>query len=245
MTAQPATPARRILDRFLCHGTVEEVDGITRRMRRVRIADESLRGLDWIPGQHIRLEVGDLLHAFRDGLRTYSIWDGDNHRGRLDLCILDHPEAGPGVRWSRAVRVGQRVAFTRPEGRLVIQHDAPYHLFAGDETASVAFGAMLRGLPASARVYASLEVDTPESRLPMPRADELTWVYRNRASPDPGLLATAVRALDLPAMPGTAYLAGEARTCQAVRHHLVHDRGWPKKSIIVKPFWTPGKRGLD
>ena len=30
-----------------------------------------------------------------------------------------------------------------------------------------------------------------------------------------------------------------------VAPHLVHDRGWPRRSAIVKPFWTPGKRGMD
>jgi NADPH-dependent ferric siderophore reductase len=244
MTTTPVPSVRRILDRFLCRGTVEAVDSIAPRMRRIRITGESLRDLDWTPGQHIRLQVGDLLRGFRDALRTYSIWDCDGH-GRLDLCILDHPEAGPGARWSRHVRVGQQVAFTHPEGRLVIRDNAPYHLFVGDETASVAFGAMLRALPASARVYAALEVDAPEDRLPLPRAGELTWVHREGALTGPDTLASALPALDLPTEPGMAYIAGEARTCQAVRRHLLNDRGWPRKSTIVKPFWAPGKRGLD
>ncbi|MEV4313044.1 siderophore-interacting protein [Actinocrispum sp. NPDC049592] len=233
----PATPVRRLLDRFLCRGTVEAVDDLTPRMRRIRITGESVRGLAWVPGQHVRLQVGDLFPNFGNALRTYSVWDyaGD---GRLDLCILDHPEGGPGARWARDVTVGQEVAFTRPEGRLVIHDDAPYQLFVGDETAAVAFGAMLRALPASARVFGLLEANGPDDRLPLPR--ELTWVYRD-AEP----LTTALEALDLPAEPGVAYIAGEARTCQAVRRHLVRDRGWPRKTAIVKPFWAPGKRGMD
>ena len=54
-----------------------------------------------------------------------------------------------------------------------------------------------------------------------------------------------MRELTLPAEPGTAYLAGEARTCQAVRAHPVRDRGWPRRSVLVKPFWPPGKRGME
>lgn len=50
--------------------------------------------------------------------------------------------------------------------------------------------------------------------------------------------------LDLPAQPGAAYVAGEARTCQKVRDFLVRERGWPRTAIKVKPFWTPGKRCL-
>ena len=44
---------------------------------------------------------------------------------------------------------------------------------------------------------------------------------------------------------GAAYLAGEARTIQLLRRQLVEERGWPRQAIVTKPFWTPGKRGLD
>jgi NADPH-dependent ferric siderophore reductase len=63
-------------------------------------------------------------------------------------------------------------------------------------------------------------------------------------SPSPSLVA-AVEGLDLPAEPGRAYVAGEARTVQAVRQHLVRERGWPRRSVLTKPFWTPGKRGME
>ncbi|MEO3781791.1 hypothetical protein ABGB12_00545 [Actinocorallia sp. B10E7] len=69
-----------LLDRVLLPGTVTETELLTPRMRRVRIAGEALRSLDWIPGQHVRLRVGDLrspqtwLSGFQDVLRTY-VWN--------------------------------------------------------------------------------------------------------------------------------------------------------------------------
>ena len=51
--------------------------------------------------------------------------------------------------------------------------------------------------------------------------------------------------LELPATPGVAYLAGEARTIQMLRRHLVAERGWPRQAIRTKPFWAPGKTGMD
>ena len=64
-------------------------------------------------------------------------------------------------------------------------------------------------------------------------------------SPGPAGLVEALRELALPDEPGVAYVAGEARVCQAVRRHLIKERAWPRTAVIVKPFWTPGKRGLD
>jgi NADPH-dependent ferric siderophore reductase len=229
MGNQDQMPVRRVLDRFFLHGEVSEIDDVTPRMRRIRISGEPLRDLAYRPGQHVRVRVGELgIKGFRDALRTYSVWDHDPD-GRLDLCVLDHPASGPGARWAREVHIGQKVALTKPEGRLVLRQDAPYHLFVGDETAAVAFGAMLRALPVSAKVLGVLEGDNH-----LPLARDLTWVGRG----------DLVQSLDLPAEPGVAYIAGEARACQAVRRHFL-ERNWPRKAIIVKAFWAPGKRGLD
>lgn len=132
--------------------------------------------------------------------------------------------------------------FRGPEGGFVTR-PAPYHVFAGDETAAPAFAPMIRALPEGG-VYAVVEVDAPADRLSLP--DPVIWRYRDGASPvaSDGLVA-AVRDLDLPDEPGIAYVAGEARTVQAVRAHLVRDRGWPRRAVLTKPFWTPGKTGMD
>lgn len=223
------------------HGTVTQVEPIAERMRRIRISGPQLRELDWVPGTHIRLRVGDPRQPrswLRGFLRTYSIWDYSPD-GHLDVCVLDHPTAGPGALWSRRARIGDTAAFMGPEGRLVLRLDASYHLFVGDESATVAFGAMLRALPPSAVAHGVILVNGPGDRLPLARSDRLTWICR------PDDLLGGVRSLDLPDEPGVAYVAGEARTCQAVRGHLVGERDWSRRDVVVKPFWTPGRRGMD
>jgi NADPH-dependent ferric siderophore reductase len=226
-------------------GVVEDVVDITPRMRKITVTGPEIGALSWTPGQQVRVRLPGGASGARGlgTLRTYSVWTLGE--GRLELCVLDHGD-GPGSRWVRCVKASDEVQFRRPEGRLVTVGSAPYHLFAGEETASVAFGPMLAGLPGSAAVYGVIEVDGAQDRLPLPRADELTWRYRDGgdAASSIGLVA-AVRELDLPAEPGVAYLAGELRTCQEVRTHLVRDRGWPRRSVVLKPFWMPGRRGMD
>ncbi|WP_198029080.1 siderophore-interacting protein [Actinoplanes sp. N902-109] len=128
----------------------------------------------------------------------------------------------------------------------MIQPDAPYHLVVGEETAQVAFAAILGAAKPDAGVHGVVEVSTPDERLAFPRADELTWTYRGAApaAESAGLLE-AVRALPLPPTPGVAYLAGEAKTIAAIRTHLVAERRWPRRSVLTKPFWTPSRKGLD
>jgi NADPH-dependent ferric siderophore reductase len=227
-------------------GAVTAIDPVARRMLRIRIEGDGVRGLAWMPGQHVRVHVAGMrdprnwLRPF-DMLRTYSVWNYDD--GALELCVLDHGEAGPGTRWARGLSVGAEVMVSRPQGSFVLRDEA-YHVFAGEETAAVAFGPMLRALPASASAYAVIEVDEPADRLPLDR--DVHWLYRQGApAASSATLVKGLASLDLPAHPGVAYLAGEARTIQLLRQHLVTDRGWPRRSVLTKPFWTPGRRGLD
>jgi NADPH-dependent ferric siderophore reductase len=220
---------------FFLRATVTEVAPLTDRMRAIRLTGDPLRGLAWRPGQHVRVNVIPPSRWLRnpgDARRTYSIWDLDPESGVLDLAVLDHGD-GPGSAWARTVRPGDAVTLSKPEGRLVLR-DAGPHVFAGDETAAVPFAAMLRALPDDAEVAGVLEASSPAGEIPLPR--KLSWAHD-------GQLLDAVR--DLPATEGTVYIAGEARTCQAIRQHFLRDRRWPRGSIVVKPFWTPGRRGMD
>lgn len=159
----------------------------------------------------------------------------------------DHA-GGPGAAWARAAVVGDEVTLMKPQGDFTLKpsthRPAGFHLFVGEETASVALGAMLRAVPAAERAVAVIEVQEAADALPL--TGDVHWHYRGLASAaDSKSLVDAVRAVTLPAEPGVAYLAGEARTIQAVRTYLVKERGWPRRSVLTKPFWTPGKTGLE
>ncbi|MFC4112422.1 siderophore-interacting protein [Nonomuraea zeae] len=236
--------ARRLLDRMLVGGEVLEVEQVAARMRRIRIGGAALAGLTWTPGQHVRVLIGDGGGLLGGVLRTYSIWAFDPSWEAMDLIGYDHGGDSPGASWVRNAEPGQEVAFTRPDGGFVLREQAPYHLFAGEETASVAFGAMLRALPPDRPAFGVVEAEEPGGHLELPR--ELVGVCRDGApAARSEVLVNTVRELDLPDGPGVAYLAGEARTIQAVRAHLVGERGWPRKDVRTKPFWTPGRKGMD
>jgi NADPH-dependent ferric siderophore reductase len=250
MSSTASPPARKITDRLFIRATVSEVEQVTARMRRIRLVGSRLASLASVPGQQLRVVVNDLFsretvrHMFRDLLRTYSVWDHDPQAGIIDLCVLDHG-AGPGTRWSRQVTAGDEVSFSGPEGKFATR-PAAYHVFVGEETAQVAFGAMLGALPPHACVHGVIEVDEEADRLPLAHAEAVNWLSRHGASAErSATLINTLRSLGLPPGPGHAYIAGEAKTCAAARRHFIDDRGWPARSISAKPFWTPGKRGLE
>ncbi|MFI6599674.1 siderophore-interacting protein [Nonomuraea sp. NPDC050536] len=233
-----ASLGRALRDRLFVVGEIVEVEQVAPRMRRIRIGGPAIAGLTWTPGQHVRVQVGRGVL-----LRTYSIWHLDPTWETLDLIGYDHGGDAPGAAWVRTARAGNEVAFTHPDGKLVVR-PAAYHLFAGEETASVAFGAMLRALRPADQAFGVVEAESPHDHLDLPRP--LNRISRQGPHTTPSKpLLEAVADLPLPGASGIAYLAGEARTIQAIRTHLVKDRGWPRRSILTKPFWAPGRRGLD
>jgi NADPH-dependent ferric siderophore reductase len=108
----------------------------------------------------------------------------------------------------------------------------------------VAFAAMLRSLPPEGEVHGVVEAAEQSDHLQLARP--LHQVQRGDASAkDSAVLADALRALQLPDQPGVAYLAGEARTIQTLRKILITERGWDRRDIRTKPFWTPGRPGME
>ncbi|MFJ9345769.1 siderophore-interacting protein [Streptomyces sp. NPDC101237] len=221
-----------VLDLLTLRGTVTEAEQITARIRRLRVDGDQLAGLDVRPGQQVRVLVTGLT------LRTYSVWHYDPS-GVVELCVLDHAEDGPGARWGRTVAAGDQVRLRRPEGTFTLRPEASHHVFVGDETASVAFGAMLAALPEEADVSGCVETATAADRLPLAHGEHLDWVLRGETS-----LPEAVRRL-APEPGGIAYVAGEARAVQAVRKVLVQEAGWDRRAVLTKPFWTPGRKGME
>jgi NADPH-dependent ferric siderophore reductase len=240
-------------DAVFLTGTVSEIEELTPRLRRIRLSSQRLKGLTWTPGQHIRLQVAGLVESAlrlhpHDALRTYSIYDADPHTGSLDIVMLDHPGVPevdtPARHWANAVAIGSHAQITRPQGNFVVRGGAAYHVFVGEETASVAFAAMLRSLPADSDVYGVVEGAAGSDQLPLARS--LTQVLRGAApAVNSPVLAEALRGLRLPDHPGVAYLAGEAKTVQTLKKILITERGWDRRDIRTKPFWTPGRAGME
>lgn len=243
----PLTPA---FERFFGYATVTDVEQVTRSMRRIRLVVDEPLEFAYAPGQHVRIELKDPLSLSGilrpvETLRTYTIWELDREQRAIELRAHLYDGDGIGLRWALRAAPGDRLRFWWPRNTFHPRQDAPYHLFAGEETAAAAFGPMLRSLDGSTPVWAALESATPADDLPLPRESELHRVHRDGApATSSKVLLDAVAGLPLPDHPGVAYVAGEAKTSQMIRDHLVRERGWPRSAVTVKPFWAPGKRGL-
>jgi NADPH-dependent ferric siderophore reductase len=221
--------------------TVFEKMELTPRLTRVRFRGADLDELEWRRGQDLVLE---LPVPGGNARRHYTIAGHSAEARTLDIDFVLHGKS-PANDWVRTAKGGDRIDAAGPRGRTTLNMQADWHLFTGDETCVPGILAMLEGLPAHARSFAFIEVESDADKFAFspPAGTELTWIVRGGAprGAETPLLA-ALEAFALPAGRGHAYTIGETSMVRALRHHLIA-RGFTKDQISAEGYWRPGRIG--
>jgi NADPH-dependent ferric siderophore reductase len=220
---------------------VTGVEAISPSMRRIRCTAPGLGRLWYQPGQDLMLAVpGTGNGSFR---RRYTIRSLDRAAASLDIDVVLHGD-GPAAVWAASCQPGQRIEAIGPRGKVTVQSDADWHLFAGDQSAMPASLAMAESLPTPEDALIVLEVDGVADQQQVSATDgrpiDVHWVHRAGADPaSSAKLVAALNDLELPAGQGHAYLAGELRVVADMRRTLL-ERGLTAAQISAKPYWRAG-----
>jgi NADPH-dependent ferric siderophore reductase len=220
---------------------VADTRDLTPRMRRVTLEGGDLHEMDHKPGQDVVLAIPQADGVAR---RHYTVRRLDRAARRLEIDFVLHGDS-PATRWARAARPGDRIDAQGPRGRVVINPDADWHLFCGDETCIPAIFGMIETLPEGARAWALIEIpDAKEKQAVLTKsALHLEWIERDGAPPGPSrLVLERLQALPLPPRRGHVYLIGETSNVRAQRHDLLA-RGVAKEQIAAEGYWRPGRVG--
>ena len=212
-------------------------------VRRVRLTGPGLENMAPKPGQDMMLTVTP------GSRRRYSVRAYDASAPWVDLDFVLHGD-GPAARWAFGAQPGDSVEAIGPRGKVLVDEEAQWHLFAGDDTFVPATFSMLESLPAGRQALVVFEVDGDEDHQePGAVAAEVVggirWLHRNGADQGTAdLLVAALEGIDLPAGPGHAYLAGELRVVSAMRGVLL-GKGMEADAISPKPYWRKGVANQD
>ncbi len=221
---------------------VESAFAITPRVRRVRLTGAELAGWSHKPGQEIILRLpqdnGEVAR------RHYTIRRFDRAGNTMDVDFVLHGDS-VATRWAQNAKPGDSLDLTGPRGRIVVNPQAEWQLFSGDETCIPAIYAMIESLPKTARAFAFIEVAGPDETQSL-EADAtvaLEWLFRNGAPAGPSrLLPNRLDAFALPPGRGHAYVIGETSNARAQRQALIA-RGFPREQISAEGYWRPGRVG--
>jgi NADPH-dependent ferric siderophore reductase len=237
-TIQAASRAHRVRHEIKVRDLeVVRVERISPHFTRVTFAGESLADF---PSASFDDHVKFILGAGTDApvRRDYTPRSFDRAARELVIEFAQHGE-GPAAGWAAQARAGQRATVAGPKGSLIIPVDYDWHLLVGDETALPAISRRLEELPAGTHAIVIVHTaDAADRRDFVTAADAgVRWVGSDAE------LVAAVRALQLPAGEGYAWIAGEAATTAALRRVLVEEKGHGKHAIRAAAYWKRGAAG--
>ena len=219
---------------------VTESAPLTPHMQRLRLTAPQLSDFSYLPGQDVMLLVA--AEGNRPVRRRYTIRALDTRARLLTLDIVLHGD-GPGERWVRSARPGDRIEGIGPRGKITVSATADWHLFLTDESGLPAASVMTEALPASAQATLVIEVagEADEQDLPADASTRISWLHRMGGPPgDPAALAAEASEVELPAGFGHAYLFGEAKVVSRLREILAA-RGFPDDRVSPKAYWGRGR----
>jgi NADPH-dependent ferric siderophore reductase len=161
----------------------------------------------------------------------------------IDFVI--HGHGGLGERWALQARPGDCLEARGPRGRTVVNSNADWHVFVGDETCLPAIFAMLETLPRRARAFAFIEVEDKADRQYLDADCDLDLEWLVRDGPAVAASLPLIERMSLFAPPpgrGHAYVIGETSTVRVIRRGLLA-RGLDKAQIAAEGYWRPGRQG--
>ena len=225
---------------FTKTATVGETRALDERFRLVTLSGDSLRGVQWTPGQKVQVALGGWVY------RTFTPLSWDPVQGSTQLLLFLHGEA-PGAVWGRGLKVGDSCAIFGPRASLDLDSlDRPALLF-GDETSFALAHAMRFTARGPADVRMVFEVTSKKvaegvlAHLGIANADLI-----ERAPDDSHLSDVEKVVVDHLHTSSTksCALSGKASSIQRLNKRL-RALGLAGHQIRTRAYWAPGKVGLD
>lgn len=238
----PDAPAKPKKPRYAV--TVDSVQDLTPRMRRIVFTGDALAAFEWPgPASHLKLLFPGEAPDAKPVMRTYTPRRFDPATRALTVDMVLHGE-GPAASWAAQAAVGQPLTIAGPGRAYAVDTGARQWVLAGDDTAIPALATILEALPATATADVFLEVPAFAEAAALDAAHAGATLHRLvRADDDaaPGaLLEAALRNATLPE--GVrVYLACEAGAVRRIRRHLLQERGMVPAQLVTRGYWKLGE----
>lgn len=208
--------------------TLTEVVHLSRNVLRLRMNDESIKELNWSPGNTIKLHVG------KGAMRDYTLSKVNTKEGWLEIILHLHP-GGVASTWASNLQQGEVTSFMGPSKSMkAVTESMPWTFFFGDETTLGLAQALHSALPLDTSFQGIIEVAASDinalETMPFPVSSVL------RQNSHGAALFQYLEGLSFPKGEGRIWLSGEAGTVVGLRKMLLK-RGIKREQLLIKPYW--------
>ena len=208
--------------------TVTEVEDLSPRLRRIRLSDASLVGVDFTGGDKIKIEAGPKFKSYTPGrVNTEAGW--------MDVVFYLHGN-GLASQWAGQATPGESINYLGPVKSVPGPQKTPeWALFLGDETTIGLAKALIDDLPDSTRVMGAIELDTPDVPSVAAFGVDLDTVIRREFCGE--ALVDWVNAWTMPEGQGMIWVSGEALAARALGR-MFADRDRERVEVKTKAYWS-------
>jgi NADPH-dependent ferric siderophore reductase len=235
---QPGRLGRALIRMLMKQARVVDVEPVTANFRLITLESSDFKGLSWVPGQKVQIAMGSAFVA-----RTFTPIEWDAVAGQTRILGYAHG-SGPGSAWVCGTKPNDECDVFGPRTSLDVSHTGGTCVMLGDETSiglAYALGQHSPGRVPQCLFEVSTIANTREvlARLDL-RGAELFERKENDVH-----LEDIERRLPALAATGTSFvLTGKASFIQRLRR-VLKNQGVPASRLMAKPYWAPGKTGLD
>ncbi len=229
---------KALLRMLMKQAQVVEAETVAEGFRLITLESPAFKDLHWIPGQKVQIAMGSAFVA-----RTFTPIEWDAKSGRTRLLGYAHG-SGPGSAWVSDSKPGDGCDVFGPRASLDVSRAGATRVAFGDET-SIGLAYALSRHAAGTGWECLLEVNSAAPvrevlvRLGLDRVELF-----ERTGNDAQLEDIARRVPNLDAVGAAFILTGKASSIQRLGRALKAS-GVPSSRLMVKPYWAPGKTGLD
>ena len=208
--------------------SVTEVQQISKRIRRIRMAGTSLCGISWSPGQKVKLKIG--AH-----LKSYTPAQVDSKAGWMDILFHLHCN-GVASLWAKDVSIGDQTSFIGPIDSLSVGIlDSEWYMFLGDETTLGLATALTNRIDQHVPILGGIELESHD--LSAVAVLRLPFEAIERGDEFGASLEEWVSSIKLPPGSGKVWISGEVAMTRQLRNVLLQ-RGMTRQQLQIKPYWS-------
>ncbi len=208
------------------------------------IHSENFLNVQYSPGYFLRLFIGRDTEglSFRDKVRSYSVWNFDRSNECLDLAICTQG-TGPGTAWVKKCEVGDEILYDWHSGKFLIDNSAKQYVFIGDLSALGHLYQINRNLSSGKDIHSIIYGKQEDEFFHDIDGSKPFRFYKFYEYPAQDIIDLfSSFKVNHNAM---IYVGGDGKICSALNKYLKSELCFSQKQIKVKPFWSPGKKGLE
>ncbi len=238
-TQRPQGRFGKVLTRMLMkQAQVVEAETIAGGFRLLTLESPAFKDLHWIPGQKVQVAMGSAFVT-----RTFTPIEWDAKAGRTRIVGYAHG-SGPGSAWVADSKPGDRCDVFGPRASIDVSRVGGPRVAFGDETSIGLAYALSQQSPGNhweclLEVNSAIHAREGLVKLGLHRVELF-----ERTGNDLHLQDIERRIPNLDAVGATFILTGKASSIQYLRRALKASEV-PSSRLVVKPYWAPGKTGLD